>query len=82
MSAQLSLPVMFSVMLMLATLPGCVTTRTPIVATKSSTTAAYCLANKAITYSKNDTDLTIAQVRAHNAAYNAVCKAYWEAHPL
>jgi uncharacterized protein YceK len=69
-------------MLMIATLTGCGTTSTRTVATSSSTTAAYCLANKAITYSRKDTDLTIAQVRAHNAAYNAVCKAYWEANPL
>lgn len=69
-------------MLMLAILTGCGTTSTRTGATSSTVTEAYCQGNKAITYSRKDTDETIRQVRQHNAAYNAVCKDYWEANPL
>lgn len=63
--------------LMSAILTGCVTTSTPTVGTKLSTTSAICNTFPAITYSSKDTDLTIRQVRGHNAAVEAVCKQYW-----
>ncbi len=49
-------------------LAGCATT-TPTAVTDTS-----CLALEPITYSIKDTPETIAQIRAHNAAWDTLCK--------
>lgn len=49
-------------------LAGC-QTPTPIVATESTA----CTAFAPITYSVQDTDPTVRQIRGHNAAWGALC---------
>lgn len=64
-SKKLLLPVIGLISLLLT---GCVST------TGSGGTKTVCLATKPITWSKQDTDQTIKEVKAHNAAWKAVCK--------
>ena len=45
---------------------GCETTRTPVI-------DMNCLAFKVIVYSKTDTNITIRQVREHNAVMKELC---------
>lgn len=42
-------------------------------ATPTSVIDTSCLAMEPITYSRADTAATAAQIRQHNAAYNALC---------
>lgn len=49
-------------------LPACTTT------TVSGVTNTACTTFHPITWSSNDTDMTIRQVKAHNAAWDAICK--------
>lgn len=42
--------------------------------TPTAVTDTSCLALEPIRYSRNDTDETQQQIRAHNAAWDALCK--------
>jgi hypothetical protein len=58
----------------LLTLPGCATTTASV-----GTDAVACSAFEPIRWSKEDTDDTIRQAKAHNAAWKAVCATrYWQ----
>lgn len=66
-------------LMLISTLSGCAT-MTGSDATDgppglSDVTSAACGAFRPITWSSHDTDTTIAKVKAHNAAYSALCAA-------
>jgi hypothetical protein len=52
-------------------LAGCASPATPIAAIAKPDCAAFSV----LTYSKTDSDATILQIKAHNAAYRALCQS-------
>jgi hypothetical protein len=71
-SMRLPKPLQLGTLLCLCALMGCATTGrgTPT----SGTSNPLCLADSALSFSKDDTAATKEEVRRHNAAWRAVCK--------
>lgn len=63
---------LLALMLMLLPMTGC-TTLTGIGGTNARYVDTACSAFKAISWSKNDTDQTIREVKSYNAAYDRIC---------
>jgi hypothetical protein len=62
--------VLLSMTALLMTLTGCVTTMGSSAPTSD---AAFCTAAQPISWSKRDTDVTIVQIKEHNAVGHELC---------